>query len=108
MQIEFSVPNSLLQEVSQEFLSMAQAFLHDGTAKPEVCLEQLMAALCAVDDVGSCAILSQDHCTDPLGGRPFLRSRGFGKVPRVLVESLQTGNKQVFLPPPIEVDRGAS
>jgi hypothetical protein len=106
-QIEFPIPNALLQKASQEFLPMTQAFLHNGTAKLEIRLKKLMAARRSMHDVGGYAVLRQDHRANSLCGRPFLRSGGFSQVPRVYVESLQPSDKQVFLPRPIEVDRGA-
>lgn len=106
-QIEFPIPNALLQKASQEFLPMTQAFLHNGTAKLEIRLKKLMAARRSVHDVGGYAVLRQDHRANSFCGRPFLRSGGFSDFPRVYVESLQPSDKQVFLPRPIEVDRGA-
>jgi len=86
---------------------MTQAFLHNGTAKMEIRLEKLMAAGRSVHDVRCYAVLRHDHCANSFCGRPFFRSGGFGEVPRVYVESLQPSDEQVFLPPPIKVDRGA-
>jgi hypothetical protein len=106
-QIEFAIPNALLQEASHEFLPMTQTFLHDRTAKLEIRLKKLMAARSSVHDVGGYAVLRHDHCANSFRGRPSFRSRGFSKVPRAHVESLQPGNKQVFLPLPIKVDRSA-
>lgn len=77
--IEFAVPYALFQEASQQFLSLAQPLLHDGSAKAEIDFKKFMAARRAVDDVGGCA----DNCADSFCGRPFLRSGGFRKVPGV-------------------------
>jgi hypothetical protein len=60
-QIEFPIPNALLQKTSQEFLPMTQAFLHNGTAQLEIRLKKLMAARRSMHDVGGYAVLRQDH-----------------------------------------------
>ena len=86
---------------------MTQAFLHNGTAKLEIRLKKLMAARRSMHDVGGYAVLRQDHRANSFCGRTFLRSGGLSEVPRADVESLQPGDKQVLLPRPIEVDRGA-
>jgi hypothetical protein len=104
---EFAVSNALLHEASQESLAMAQAFLDHSPTDLKVCLKELMAACCAVDDVGSRAVLRHDSCENSFFGRPFLRSGGFSKNPRLRVKSLQPSHKKVLLPLPIEVDRGA-
>ena len=80
---EFAVSNALLHEAGQESLAMAQAFLDHSPSELKVCLKELMAACCAVDDVGGCAVLSHDHCVHSFRGRPFLRSGRFSKVPRM-------------------------
>ena len=104
---EFAVSNALLHEASQEFLAMAQAFVDHSPPNLKVCLKELVAACCAVDDVRSRAVLRHDSCENSFCGRPFLRSGGFGKNPRLRVKSLQTSHKKVLLPLPIQVDRGA-
>src|SRR6267378_3213519 len=86
---------------------MKGAPLLEIVAKLEICLEDLRAACRTVYDVGACAVLRDDHRFNSLCGRPFLRSGGLSKTPRVFVESLQSGNKQVFLPLPIQINRGA-
>ena len=86
---------------------MAQAFLDHSPSELKVCLKELMAACCAVDDVGSRAVLRHDSCENSFFGRPFLRSGSFGKNPRLRVKSLQPSHKKVLLPLPIQVDRGA-
>jgi hypothetical protein len=106
-QIEFAIPNALLQEASHEFLPMTQTFLHDRTSKLEIRLKKLMAARSSMHDVGGYAVLRHDHCANSLCGWSSFRSGGFSKVPRAHVESLQPGNKQVLLPLPIKVDRSA-
>ena len=106
-QLEVAGSNALFEEPSQEFLAMTQAFLDDDAPEMEICLKKLMSAGCAVDDVGGCTVLRHDRCVDSFCGRPILRGSGFSKVPRVCVESLEPSNKQVLLPPPIKVDRGA-
>src|SRR5260370_22304964 len=85
---------------------MTQAFLHDGTAKLEICLENLMAARRSVHDVCCYAVLRHDHCANSFCGRPFLRNGSFSEVPRLYVESLQPTDEQIFLSSPIKVDRG--
>jgi hypothetical protein len=104
---EFAVSNALLHETGQEPLAMAQAFLDHSPSELKVCLKELMAACCAVDDVGSRAVLRHDSCENSFFGRPFLRSGGFGQDPRLRVKSLQPSHKKVLLPLPIQVDRGA-
>ena len=104
---EFAVSNALLHETGQESLAMAQAFLDHSPSELKVCLKELMAACCAVDDVGSRAVLRHDSCENSFFGRPFLRSGGFGQDPRLRVKSLQPSHKKVLLPLPIQVDRGA-
>ena len=104
---EFAVSNALLHETGQESLAMAQAFLDHSPSELKVCLKELMAACCAVDDVGSRAVLRHDSCENSFSGRPFLRSGGFGQDPRLRVKSLQPSHKKVLLPLPIQVDRGA-
>jgi hypothetical protein len=104
---EFAVSNTLLHEASQESLAIAQAFLDHSPTELKVCLKELMAACCAVDDVGSRAVLRHDSCENSFFGRPFLRSGGFSQNPRLRVKSLQPSHKKVLLPLPIEVDRGA-
>jgi hypothetical protein len=104
---EFAVSNALLHEAGQESLAMAQAFLDHSPSELKVCLKELMAACCAVDDVGSRAVLRHDSCENSFFGRPFLRSGGFGQDPRLRVKSLQPSHKKVLLPLPIQVDRGA-
>ncbi len=104
---EFAVSNALLHEAGQESFAMAQAFLDHSPSELKVCLKELMAACCAVDDVGSRAVLRHDGCENSFFGRPFLRSGGFGQDPRLRVKSLQPSHKKVLLPRPIQVDRGA-
>jgi hypothetical protein len=104
---EFAVSNALFEEPIQEFLAMMQAFLDDDAPELEICLKKLVSAGCAVDDVGGCAVLRYDSCENSLFGRPFLRSGGFSKVPSLQVKSLQAIDKEVLLPLPIQVDRGA-
>ena len=104
---EFAVSNALLHEASQEFLAMAQAFLDRSPPKLKVCLKEFVAACRPVDDVRSRAVLRHDSCENSFFGRPFLRSGGFSKNPRLRVKSLQPSHKKVLLPLPIEVDRGA-
>ncbi len=107
MHFELAVSNALLQEASQKFLAMPQTFLDHGAAELEICLKKLMAACCAVDDVGGRAVLRHERCENSFCCRAFLRGGGFSKTPRVRVKLLQASNKQVLLPLPIEVDRGA-
>jgi len=104
---EFAVSNALLHEAGQESLAMAQAVLDHSPSELKVCLKELMAACCAVDDVGSRAVLRHDSCENSFFGRPFLRSGGFSKNPRLRVKSLQPSHKKVLLPLPIQVDGGA-
>ena len=104
---EFAVSKALLHEASQEFLAAAQAFLDHSLSELKVCLKELMAAGGPVDDVRSRAVLRHDSCENSFCGRPFLRSGGFGKNPRLRVKSLQASYKKVLLPLPIEIDRGA-
>jgi hypothetical protein len=104
---EFAVSNALLHEAGQESLAMTQAFLDHSPTELEICLKKLVSARCAVDDVGSRAVLRHDSCENSFFGRPFLRSGGFGQDPRLRVKSLQTSHKKVLLPLPIQVDRGA-
>ena len=104
---EFAVSNALLHEASQEFLATAQAFLDRSPPKLKVCLKEFVAACRPVDDVRSRAVLRHDSCENSFFGRPFLRSGGFSKNPRLRVKSLQPSHKKVLLPLPIEVDRGA-
>jgi hypothetical protein len=104
---EFAVSNALLQEARQETLAMAQAFFDHSPPKLKVCLKELMAAWGAVDNVRSRAVLRHDSCQNSLFGRPFLRSGGFSKNPRLRIKSLQPSHKKVLLPLPIQIDRGA-
>ena len=104
---EFAVSNALLHEASQEFLATAQAFLDHSPTELKVCLKEFVAACRPVDDVRSRAVLRHDSCENSFFGRPFLRSGGFSKNPRLRVKSLQPSHKKVLLPLPIEVDRGA-
>ena len=105
--LEFAVSNALLQEARQETLATAQAFFDHSPPKLKVCLKKLMAARCAVNDVRSRAVLRHDSCQNSFSGRPFLRSGGFSKNPRLRIKSLQPSHKKVLLPLPIEIDRGA-
>ena len=86
---------------------MAQAFLNRSPPKLKVCLKEFVAACRPVDDVRSRAVLRHDSCENSFFGRPFLRSGGFSKNPRLRVKSLQPSHKKVLLPLPIEIDRGA-
>ena len=86
---------------------MTQAFLDHSAPELEVCLKKLMAARCAVDDVRGRAVLRHDRCENSFCGRPFLGSCGFSQVPGARVKSLQPSNKQVLLPLPIKIHRGA-
>ena len=104
---EFAVSNALFEEPIQEFLAMTQAFLDHSPSELKVCLKELMAACCAVDDVGSRAVLRHDSCENSFFGGPFLRSGGFGQDPRLRVKSLQPSHKKVLLRLPMQVDRGA-
>lgn len=106
-QIELAVLNALLQKISQYRLSVKCALFLEIVAKLEICLEDLRAACCTVYDVRACAVLRHDHRFNSVCGRPFLRSGCLSKTPRVFVESLQPGNKQVFLPLPIQINGGA-
>jgi hypothetical protein len=104
---ELAVSNALFEEPIQEFLAMTQAFLDDDAPELEICLKKLVSAGCAVNDVGSRAVLRHDSCENSFFGRSFLRSGGFGQDPRLRVKSFQPSHKKVLLPLPIQVDRGA-
>ena len=82
-QIEFAVPNALLQKAREEFLTMTQAFLNHGAAKLEICLKEFMTARGAVDDVGGCTVLRNDRGADSFRCGSWLSSGGFSKIPRV-------------------------
>src|SRR5260370_27474483 len=97
---EFAVSNALLHEASQESLAIAQAFLDHSPTELKVCLKELMAACCAVDDVGSRAVLRHDSCENSFFGRPFLRSGGFGQDPRLRVKMPQPTPKKALPPLP--------
>ena len=107
LQIELGILNALLQKANQDFLPMPQALLHEAVAKLEICLKDLMATCRAVDNIGGRTVLRQDHCLDSLSSGSLSCSSILCKGLRVFMKLLETSNKQVFLPLPIQVDRGA-
>src|SRR5258708_28367473 len=78
---EFAVSNALLHEAGQEAFAMAQAFLDHSPSELKVCLKELMAACCAVDDVGSRAVLAHYGCENSFFRPSFLPRGRFGHSP---------------------------
>src|SRR5260370_29794408 len=75
---------------------MTQAFLDHSPSELKVCLKELMAACCAVDDVGSRAVLRHDSCENSFFGRPFLRSGGFCQDPKLRGKTHQPHPKKLL------------
>ena len=107
MKIEFSILNAFLQEPGKDSFGVEYAFFHKLTAKFEVGLEHLMATCRAVDNIGSRTVLRQDHCLDSLSSGSLSCSTLLCEGLRVFMKLLESGNKQIFLPLPIQVDRGS-
>lgn len=106
-EIEFSILNALLQEFGENSFCVAYAFIHRLAAKFEVGLEYLMATCRAMDNIGSRTVLRQDHFLDSLGRGALRCGTLLSEGLRVCIKPLEASNKEVFLPLPIEVDRGA-
>ena len=106
-EFEFSLLNALLQELGENSFCVEYAFIHKLAAKFEVGLEHLMTTCRAMDNIGGRTVLRQDHSLDSLSSGSLSCSSLLCKGLRVCVKSLQSGNKQVFLPLPIQINRGA-
>src|SRR5882762_6626111 len=86
---------------------MEDALLHKLAAKFEIGFEHLMATCRAMDNIGGRTVLRQNHRLDSLRRSSFGCSTLLCEGLRVCVKPFESGNKQIFLLLPIQVDCGA-